>query len=87
MARAERRTNWIDTLRTVRPVPSGIVVGRRYVAAEYRKVTWEIAAISHYVAEPIAHARLVRVGAPYDTKTVSVEVLNDRRFFEMADKD
>jgi hypothetical protein len=85
MARLERRPNWTDTLRLVRPVPSGIVVGGRFVAAEYRKVTWEIAAISHYLDEPIAHARLIRVGAPYDTKTVSVEVLNDRRFFQIAD--
>jgi hypothetical protein len=86
MARLERRSKWTDVLRAVRPVPSGIAIGRRFVAVEYRKVIWEIASISHYLDEPIAHAHLVRVGAPYDTKTVSVEVLNDRRFFQLAEE-
>ena len=78
-AMANQRETWNGQ---VRRLPAGIAVGRRFVATEYRGVIWEIVAVSRYIDEPIPHARLARVGAPYDMKTVSVQVLSDRRYFQ-----
>ncbi|HTZ80331.1 MAG TPA: hypothetical protein VMC10_20650 [Stellaceae bacterium] len=59
-----------------------IVIGRRFVSAQYRKLVWEVVSISRHVDDPIAHVQLARVGSPLDTKTVSASVLGDRRFYE-----
>ena len=59
-----------------------IVIGRRFVAAQYRKRVWEVVSISRHFDDPIAHVQLARVGSPLDTKTVSAAVLGDRRFYE-----
>jgi hypothetical protein len=86
MTKLSERPGWTETVKAGRPVPPGVEIGRRFVASNYRKQIWEIVAVARYVDEPMPHVRLSRVGAPYDTKTVSAAVLMDRRFFHTADK-
>ena len=86
MVKVSERPGWTDAVKVGRPVPAGIEVGRRFVASSYRKQIWEIVSVARYVDEPMPHVKLSRVGAPYDTKTLSAAVLMDRRFFHTADE-
>jgi len=86
MAKLSERPGWTESVRPGRPVPPGVEVGRRFVASDHRKQVWEIIAVARYVDEPMPHARLSRVGAPHDVKTLSVAALTDRRFFHAADE-
>lgn len=86
MTRLSERPGWTEAVKAGRPVPAGIEIGRRFVPSSYRAQIWEVVAVSRYVDEPMPHVKLSRVGAPYDTKTLSVAVLTDRRFFDTADE-
>jgi len=86
MAWYDRRDNGSQSRRTGHALAPRIAIGQRYADARSRRMVWEVVALSRYADEPIPHARLVRVDAPYDTKTVSVEALSDRRFFRPADE-
>ncbi len=79
------RRAWTDKIRHGKAVPAGIEPGRRFVAADYRGVVWEVVAVARYLDQPIPHVRLVRVGVPSETKTVSIEVLSDRHFYHPAE--
>ena len=43
---------------------------------------WEVTSLSLHPGAPFPHARLRRVGPPDDDKTLSLQVLRDRRFYE-----
>ena len=70
-----------------RPDVNGIEVGQRFVSTQRRGALWEVVEVSHFGDEPIPHVRLVRVGAPQDSKTVSAAVLTDRRYFKYVSPD
>lgn len=76
---------WTDKLRPGKPVPPNIQPGSRFVSADLSRGVWEVVAVARYLDQPIPHVRLVRVGKPTDTKTVSVEVLMDRHFYHPAE--
>ncbi len=76
------RGTWAGAAGRRKSEPMEIVIGRRFVAAQYRKLVWEVVSISRHFNDPIAHVQLARVGSPLDTKTVSAAVLVDRRFYE-----
>jgi hypothetical protein len=59
----------------------GIVAGQRFRATGSSTI-WEVVAVTRYVAEPLPHVRLSRVGAPRDLKTVSARVLRDKRYYQ-----
>jgi len=61
----------------------GIAPGQRYRASGSGSVaTWEVMTLLRHPGEPVPHARLARVGAPKDLKTVSLRVLRDKRFYQ-----
>jgi len=60
----------------------GVAPGQRFRVAGSSFSLWEVVALTQQPGEPVPHARLARVGAPKDLKTVSVRVLRDRRFYE-----
>jgi hypothetical protein len=76
------RGTWAGAAGRRKSEPTEIVIGRRFVATQYRKLVWEVVAISRNFGDPIPHVQLARVGSPLDTKTVSAAVLGDRRFYE-----
>lgn len=62
----------------------GIAVGQRFCPTGSMQITWEVESLARHPGEPIAHVRLHRVGMPSEAKTVSVEVLHDKRFYHPA---
>ncbi|HUZ72072.1 MAG TPA: hypothetical protein VMU87_03740 [Stellaceae bacterium] len=62
----------------------GIAAGQRYRAVGAPSILWEVTAIARSPWDEIPHARLHRVGAPRDAKTISLAVLRDARFFVSA---
>ena len=59
----------------------GVAPGQRYRVAG-TSALWEVVGIAKHPGEPVAHAKLSRVGAPKDLKTVSLKVLKDKRYYE-----
>jgi hypothetical protein len=62
----------------------GIEQGQRYRAGRSALSVWEVREVVNYAGLPVPHVRLMRVGSPKDVKTVSGDVLRDRRFYKPA---
>jgi hypothetical protein len=62
----------------------GVAAGQRYRAVGAPSILWEVTTIARSPWDEIPHARLQRVGAPQDAKTISLAVLRDTRFFIAA---
>lgn len=63
----------------------GIAVGQRFSSTgRGSAAVWEVINVAHYPGEVVPHVRLSRVGSEHDGKTVSLQVLRDRRFYEPA---
>lgn len=62
----------------------GISAGQRFLSAGRKTAVWEVVSVARYPGELAPHARLMRVGTFHDGKTVSLEALRDRRFYEPA---
>lgn len=62
----------------------GIAAGQRFLSVGRAASIWEVINVARYPGEVAPHVRLSRVGAQHDGKTVSLEVLRDRRFYQPA---
>lgn len=62
-----------------------ILPGQRYRIKGVALLIWEVLGVVRYPGEPLPHVRLVKVGSPYDFKTVSARVLQDKRFYVPAE--
>ncbi len=62
----------------------GISAGQRFFSAGRATAVWEVVTVARYAGDLVPHVRLSRVGSQHDGKTVSVEVLLDRRFYQPA---
>ena len=60
----------------------GISVGQRFSSVGRIALTCEVISVASYPGDVAPHARLLRVGAQRDAKTVSLQVLRDRRFYQ-----
>jgi hypothetical protein len=70
-----------------RPGPDdnyGIAIGQRFQTAGRAQAVWEVITVAHYPGDLGPHVRLSRVGSQHDGKTVSLQVLRDRRFYQPA---
>lgn len=62
----------------------GISAGQRFCAVGRITPVWEVVHVARYPGDLGPHVRLSRVGSQHDGKTVSLEVLRDRRFYQPA---
>ena len=62
----------------------GIEAGQRFLSVGRARAVWEVVTVAHYTGDVCPHVRLLRVGSQHDGKTVSLEVLRDRRFYQPA---
>ena len=62
----------------------GIEAGQRFLSVGRARSVWEVVTVAHYAGDVRPHVRLLRVGSQHDGKTVSLEVLRDRRFYQPA---
>lgn len=62
----------------------GIAAGQRFFAVGRRAAVWEVVNVVRYPGDLGPHVRLSRVGSRHESKTVSLEVLRDRRFYHPA---
>jgi hypothetical protein len=62
----------------------GIAAGQRFASAGRATALWEVVTVARYPGDLGPHVRLSRVGAQHEGKTVSLEVLRDRRFYQPA---
>ena len=62
----------------------GISAGQRFVSAGRMTALWEVVNVARYPGDLGPHVRLSRVGSHHEGKTVSLEVLRDRRFYQPA---
>jgi hypothetical protein len=62
----------------------GIAAGQRFKTVGQGSMLWEVETVSRYPGEVMPHVRLHRVGTPNDGKTISLQVLRDRRFYMPA---
>jgi hypothetical protein len=62
----------------------GISAGQRFFSVGRTAAVWEVVNVARYAGDLAPHVRLSRVGSHHDGKTVSLEVLRDRRFYEPA---
>jgi hypothetical protein len=62
----------------------GISRGQRFFSAGRTTAIWEVVTVARYAGDLAPHVRLSRVGSQHDGKTVSLEVLLDRRFYQPA---
>jgi len=60
------------------------LIGRRFRPIGNSFSTWEVIGIAALSGEEIPHARLRRVGSRTDLKTLSSQVLSDRRMYVPA---
>jgi hypothetical protein len=70
-----------------RPGPEdnyGISAGQRFLSVGRAKAVWEVVTVAQYPGEVGPHVRLARVGSEHDGKTVALDVLRDRRFYQPA---
>jgi hypothetical protein len=64
----------------------GIEAGQRFRAVGSTPIFWEVAAVARHDWEVAPHVRLHRVGVPTDGKTISLQVLRDRKLFLPAEQ-
>ncbi len=62
----------------------GISAGQRFLTVGRASAIWEVVTVARYPGDVAPHVRLSRVGSQHDGKTVSLDVLRDRRFYEPA---
>lgn len=62
----------------------GITIGQRFSTTGRTQAVWEVMTVAHYPGDLGPHVRLSRVGSQHDGKTVSLQVLRDRRFYQPA---
>jgi len=62
----------------------GISAGQRFSSVSTVPAQWEVIAVDHYHGDLGPHVRLSRVGIAHENKTVSLQVLRDRRFYRPA---
>lgn len=62
----------------------GISAGQRFRTVGPSSLLWEVETVARYPGEVVPHVRLHRVGMPGDGKTISLQVLRDRRFYQPA---
>ena len=62
----------------------GITIGQRFSTAGRAQAVWEVITVAHYPGDLAPHVRLHRVGTPADGKTIALQVLRDRRFYQPA---
>lgn len=70
-----------------RPGPEdnyGIAAGQRFSSVGRMAAIWEVITVARYAGDLAPHVRLLRVGAQNEGKTVSLQVLRDRRFYQPA---
>ena len=60
----------------------GIEAGQRFLSVGRARSVWEVVTVARYAGDVRPHVRLLRVGSLHDGKTVSLEVLRDRRFYQ-----
>ena len=60
----------------------GIAAGQRFSSVGRVAALWEVVRVAQYPGDLGPHVRLNRVGAQNESKTVSLQVLRDRRFFQ-----
>ncbi len=63
---------------------SGIAAGQRFRTVGPIPMVWEVVTVARYPGDMQPHVRLVRVGTPHEGKTVSMQVLRDRRYYQPA---
>jgi hypothetical protein len=62
----------------------GIAAGQRFCSVGPASALWEVIAVNRYDGDLGPHVRLSRVGVAHEGKTVSLQVLRDRRFYQPA---
>jgi hypothetical protein len=62
----------------------GINAGQRFRAVGAAPSLWEVEVVARYPGELLPHVRMHRVGSPNDGKTISLQVLRDRRYYQPA---
>lgn len=62
----------------------GVAAGQRFHSVGRVGAMWEVITVARYPGDLGPHVRLSRVGAHNEGKTVSLQVLRDRRFFQPA---
>lgn len=59
----------------------GIAAGQRFRTVGPISTVWEVASVARHPGELHPHARLTRVGTSHEGKTVSVQILRDKRYY------
>lgn len=70
-----------------RPGPEanyGIEAGQRFFSVGRVRSVWQVVTVARYPGDVGPHVRLLRVGTEHDGKTVALNVLRDRRFYQPA---
>jgi hypothetical protein len=62
----------------------GIAPGQRFRPVGSAPSLWEVETVARHPGEVVPHVRLHRVGVPGDGKTIALNVLRDRRYFQPA---
>jgi len=62
----------------------GISAGQRFLSVGRARSMWEVITVARHPGDFVPHVRLCRVGSEHDGKTVALDVLRDRRFYEPA---
>jgi hypothetical protein len=62
----------------------GIAAGQRFFSVGRAKAVCEVITVVRHPGDFVAHVRLSRVGSQHEGKTVALEVLRDRRFYQPA---
>jgi len=62
----------------------GVAAGQRFCSVGPAAALWEVIAVNRYDGDIGPHVQLARVGVAHEGKTVSLQVLRDRRFYEPA---
>lgn len=62
----------------------GIAAGQRFRPVGTIPIVWEVESLARHPGELITHVRLHRVGMPSQGKTVALQVLRDKRYYQPA---